>query len=92
MVMGHEITGEIVEVGRDVEALRVGDLVSIPFNIACGGCCCRACHVLCEAYTRFLLWHCHRTLPELQGGTHGAVSQREPCACWRGVWLCRHGE
>src|ERR1700751_2288492 len=38
MVLGHEITGEIVEKGGDVEFLDVGDLVSAPFNIACGRC------------------------------------------------------
>jgi hypothetical protein len=36
MVLGHEITGEVVEVGRDVEFVSVGDIVSVPFNIACG--------------------------------------------------------
>src|SRR6266699_468972 len=38
MVLGHEITGEIIEKGRDVEFLNVCDLVSAPFNIACGRC------------------------------------------------------
>ena len=38
LVLGHEITGEVIEVGRDVEFLEVGDLVSVPFNIACGRC------------------------------------------------------
>ena len=38
MVLGHEITGEVVECGRDVEFLTVGDLVSVPFNVACGRC------------------------------------------------------
>ena len=38
MVLGHEITGEIVEVGRDVEFMKEGDLCSVPFNIACGRC------------------------------------------------------
>jgi len=38
LALGHEITGEIVEAGRDVEFLKVGDLVSVPFNIACGRC------------------------------------------------------
>src|SRR5712672_2189925 len=38
MVLGHEITGEIIEKGKDVEFLNVGDLVSVPFNIACGRC------------------------------------------------------
>ncbi|NMH96727.1 formaldehyde dehydrogenase, glutathione-independent [Pseudonocardia acidicola] len=38
LVLGHEITGEIVEVGRDVEYRKMGDLVSVPFNVACGRC------------------------------------------------------
>src|SRR5947209_4456792 len=38
MVLGHEITGEIIEKGRDVELLNVGDLVSVPFNVSCGRC------------------------------------------------------
>jgi glutathione-independent formaldehyde dehydrogenase len=38
LILGHEITGEIIERGRDVEFLDVGDLVSVPFNIACGRC------------------------------------------------------
>lgn len=38
LVLGHEITGEVLEVGRDVETLKKGDLVSVPFNVACGRC------------------------------------------------------
>ena len=38
LILGHEITGEIIEAGHDVEFLKVGDLVSVPFNIACGRC------------------------------------------------------
>jgi glutathione-independent formaldehyde dehydrogenase len=38
LVLGHEITGEVVEAGRDVEFIHEGDLVSVPFNIACGRC------------------------------------------------------
>src|SRR5215218_11192922 len=38
LVLGHEITGEVAEVGRDVEFIKVGDLCSVPFNIACGRC------------------------------------------------------
>jgi glutathione-independent formaldehyde dehydrogenase len=37
-VLGHEITGEVIEAGRDVEFIKVGDLCSVPFNIACGRC------------------------------------------------------
>lgn len=38
LVLGHEITGEVIEAGRDVEFIKVGDIVSVPFNIACGRC------------------------------------------------------
>ncbi|CAG5003359.1 Glutathione-independent formaldehyde dehydrogenase [Dyadobacter sp. CECT 9275] len=38
LVLGHEITGIVLEAGRDVEFIKVGDLVSVPFNIACGRC------------------------------------------------------
>ncbi|MGH9377638.1 MAG: formaldehyde dehydrogenase, glutathione-independent [Terriglobia bacterium] len=38
LVLGHEITGEVIEAGRGVEFIKTGDLVSAPFNIACGRC------------------------------------------------------
>src|SRR5882757_6077935 len=38
LVLGHEITGEVIETGKDVEFIKVGDIVSVPFNIACGRC------------------------------------------------------
>lgn len=38
LVLGHEITGQVIEAGRDVEFIKVGDLCSVPFNIACGRC------------------------------------------------------
>ncbi|MGH9632666.1 MAG: formaldehyde dehydrogenase, glutathione-independent [Bryobacteraceae bacterium] len=38
LVLGHEITGEVIEAGRDVEFIKKGDLCSVPFNIACGRC------------------------------------------------------
>ncbi|MCL7378683.1 formaldehyde dehydrogenase, glutathione-independent [Streptomyces sp. 35G-GA-8] len=38
LVLGHEITGEVIERGPDVEFIDVGDVVSVPFNIACGRC------------------------------------------------------
>lgn len=40
--LGHEITGEVVEVGDDVLFVEPGDICSVPFNIACGRC--RMCH------------------------------------------------
>jgi glutathione-independent formaldehyde dehydrogenase len=38
LILGHEITGEVIEKGNDVEFLEIGDLVTVPFNIACGRC------------------------------------------------------
>ncbi|MCU7725299.1 formaldehyde dehydrogenase, glutathione-independent [Actinoplanes sp. KI2] len=38
LVLGHEITGEVVDVGPDVEFIKPGDVCSVPFNIACGRC------------------------------------------------------
>jgi glutathione-independent formaldehyde dehydrogenase len=38
LVLGHEITGEVIEAGPGVEFIKVGDLCSTPFNIACGRC------------------------------------------------------
>ncbi|MGX5654563.1 glutathione-independent formaldehyde dehydrogenase [Geodermatophilus nigrescens] len=37
-VLGHENTGIVEEVGPGVDRIRVGDRVSVPFNIACGTC------------------------------------------------------
>ena len=43
LVLGHEITGEVIEKGIDVEMLEIGDIVSVPFNVACGRCrCCKS--------------------------------------------------
>ncbi|MFD7896015.1 MULTISPECIES: formaldehyde dehydrogenase, glutathione-independent [unclassified Streptomyces] len=38
LILGHEITGEVIEKGPDVEFIDTGDIVSVPFNIACGRC------------------------------------------------------
>src|SRR5437764_6708166 len=38
LILGHEITGEVIDTGPDVEFIKEGDLVSVPFNIACGRC------------------------------------------------------
>jgi threonine dehydrogenase-like Zn-dependent dehydrogenase len=49
-ILGHEFMGEVVEVGRGVTNLKVGDRVVVPFPIACGNCgACRAgATSLCE--------------------------------------------
>ncbi|MBV8866518.1 MAG: formaldehyde dehydrogenase, glutathione-independent [Acidobacteriaceae bacterium] len=64
MILGHEITGEIVEKGNDVEFLEVGDIVSAPFNIACGRC--RNCK---EGKTGI----CLNVNPSRPGGAYGYV-------------------
>ena len=38
LILGHEITGEVVETGPGVEFIKKGDIVSVPFNISCGRC------------------------------------------------------
>lgn len=64
LVLGHEITGEVIECGRDVEFIQEGDIVSVPFNIACGRC--RACK---EGHTGV----CLTTNPERPGAAYGYV-------------------
>ena len=64
LVLGHEITGEVIEVGRDVETLKKGDLVSVPFNVACGRC--RTCK---EQHTGV----CLTVNPARAGGAYGYV-------------------
>ena len=49
-ILGHEFMGEVVEVGRSVRKLAIGDRVVVPFPIACGACAaCKAqSYSLCE--------------------------------------------
>jgi threonine dehydrogenase-like Zn-dependent dehydrogenase len=53
-VLGHEFMGEVVEVGRDNSALKIGDRVVIPFTIVCGECdqCKRGNFSVCERSNR----------------------------------------
>ena len=62
--LGHEITGEVIELGRDVEFIKKGDLVSVPFNIACGRC--RMCK---EGHTGV----CLNVNPARPGAAYGYV-------------------
>ncbi|MCC9173404.1 formaldehyde dehydrogenase, glutathione-independent [Arthrobacter sp. zg-Y179] len=64
LILGHEITGEVVETGSDVEFIKVGDLVSVPFNISCGRC--RNCK---ERKTGI----CLNVNPERPGSAYGYV-------------------
>ncbi|HSH58697.1 MAG TPA: zinc-dependent alcohol dehydrogenase [Acidimicrobiales bacterium] len=49
-ILGHEFMGEVVELGKAVTNLAVGDRVVVPFPIACGNClsCDRGLYSLCE--------------------------------------------
>jgi glutathione-independent formaldehyde dehydrogenase len=64
LVLGHEITGEIIEKGKDVEYLEIGDLVTVPFNVACGRC--RTCR---EQQSGI----CLNVNPSRAGGAYGYV-------------------
>ncbi len=64
LVLGHEITGEVIEAGADVEMVKKGDLVSVPFNVACGRC--RTCR---EGHTGV----CLTVNPGRAGGAYGYV-------------------
>ncbi|MDO6407172.1 formaldehyde dehydrogenase, glutathione-independent [Pantoea phytobeneficialis] len=64
LVLGHEITGEVIELGRDVERFALGDVVSVPFNVACGRC--RSCK---EQHTGV----CLTVNPARAGGAYGYV-------------------
>ncbi|WP_182909609.1 glutathione-independent formaldehyde dehydrogenase [Microbispora sp. H13382] len=63
-VLGHENLGEVVEVGPGVVRVRVGDMVCVPFNVACGFC------ANCE---RGLTAFCLTTNPEpgVDGAAYG---------------------
>src|SRR4028118_587255 len=49
-IIGHEFMGEVVEVGRDVRNLTIGDRVVVPSVIGCGHChyCARGMWSLCD--------------------------------------------
>jgi threonine dehydrogenase-like Zn-dependent dehydrogenase len=53
-ILGHEFMGEVVEVGADNTALKVGDRIVVPFTIVCGECdqCRRGNFSVCERSNR----------------------------------------
>ena len=64
LILGHEITGEVIETGPGVEFIKKGDLCSVPFNIACGRC--RNCK---EGNTGV----CDNVNPDRPGSAYGYV-------------------
>jgi threonine dehydrogenase-like Zn-dependent dehydrogenase len=61
---GHEFTGVVEEIGSEVQKLKVGDHVIVPFNIACGKC------AFCK---QELYGNCHEANPQATavGGIFG---------------------
>jgi len=78
LVLGHEILGEVIETGPGVEFVKTGDIVSVPFNIACGRC--RNCK---EGKTGI----CLNVNPDRPGSAYGYVdmaagSAGRPSTSW----------
>lgn len=65
MAIGHENLGEVAEVGNAVVKVKVGEMVCVPFNIACGFC--RNCE-------NGLTGLCLTVNPEMPGGAYGYPS------------------
>ena len=61
-VLGHENLGEVIETGRAVTRVRAGDMVCLPFNIACG---------FCKNCERGLTGFCLTTNPGEAGAAYG---------------------
>ena len=55
-IIGHEITGKVVEVGSGVTSLKVGDAVTAYFYLTCGTCkwCMRNRETLCENFKGYV--------------------------------------
>ncbi len=50
LVLGHEITGEIIEAGKEVKGYKVGDRVFVSHHVPCNTCryCLSGNHTVCE--------------------------------------------
>ena len=74
--VGHEAVGEVVEVGRGVHRLKVGDKVMLPAAVGCGAC--RSCLAGNVANCEFGQGACYGLSARLQGSQAEAV--RVPAA------------
>ena len=61
-ILGHENMGEVIEVGKAVDRVKVGDIVCLPFNIGCG---------FCENCERGLSGYCLTANPGTAGAAYG---------------------
>ena len=61
-ILGHENMGVVIEVGKAVDRVKVGDRVCLPFNIGCG---------FCDNCERGLTGFCLTTNPGFAGGAYG---------------------
>src|SRR5699024_210792 len=61
-ILGHENQGEVIEVGKTVDRIKVGDHVCLPFDVACG---------FCENCERGLTGFCLTVNPGKAGGAYG---------------------
>lgn len=61
-ILGHENQGEVIEVGKAVDRIKVGDHVCLPFNVSCG---------FCENCERGLTAFCLTVNPGKVGGAYG---------------------
>ncbi len=61
-ILGHESLGEVIEVGDAVDRVKMGDLVCVPFNVACG---------FCENCERGLTGFCLTCNPGSAGAAYG---------------------
>ncbi len=67
MVMGHEFMGIVEEVGSNIQHLKRGDRVIVPFPIACGGC------FFCD---HDLPGHCENSNPDNYGPEGGILTEK----------------
>jgi len=63
--LGHEVVGEVTHLGSAVKKLQLGDIVIVPFNVACG---------MCENCLRQSTHLCLRANKEMPGATYGHAS------------------
>lgn len=61
-ILGHENLGVVIEIGKAVDRVKVGDQVCLPFNIGCG---------FCENCERGLTGYCLTVNPGFAGGAYG---------------------